>query len=99
MAQIMQMVERRLPEALIDCAYLQLSEATVEKAVARLAGQGASEIRVVPYFLFSGVHLREDIPQMLSELAGQYPNIAFSLGEHLGVDERLVDILVDRIGA
>jgi len=51
----------------------------------------------VPYFLFMGIHLKEDIPNMVAECAASFPGIRITMDEPLGVDERLADILVDRI--
>ncbi len=37
------------------------------------------------------------IPNMIKECTADYPNIKVVMGEPLGVDPRLADILVDRI--
>lgn len=94
---VLAMVRRRLPGEVIEAAYMQLSEHGLEQAVAELAGRGATEIKVVPYFLFSGMHILRDIPEMLEGFKARWPGIDFSLGETLGADERLADILADRI--
>ncbi|MDR2956978.1 MAG: CbiX/SirB N-terminal domain-containing protein [Coriobacteriales bacterium] len=96
-ASIVAMVRTKLPEMLVDSACMQLSDSTVPKAVARLAANNATTVKVVPYFLFTGMHIQSDIPQLIAELAEQYPDISFTIGQTLGVDERLADILVDRI--
>jgi len=94
---IISMVKAKLPGIIIDYAFMEKSDRTVEKVVSSLAAQGVTEIKTVPYFLFKGIHLNEDIPEILAECAKEYPAISFSLGETLGVDERLADILIDRI--
>ena len=81
----------------IEHAFMEFSDKTIEKGIVQLIEKGVSEIKVVPYFLFSGIHLKEDIPNTVSECMGRYPNIKFVMGETLGTDERLADILVDRI--
>ena len=97
MEAIVDMVKAKLPETIIDFAFMEMSDRTIEKGIAALAAQGASEIRVVPYFLFKGVHPNKDIPELIARCAEDYPDIAFSQGETLGVDERLADVLVERI--
>ncbi|MFQ9617091.1 MAG: sirohydrochlorin chelatase, partial [Clostridium butyricum] len=52
---------------------------------------------VVPYFLFSGVHIREDIPKEIEEYIADKPGIKISMGNTLGEDPRLADVLADRI--
>ena len=94
---ILSMVKTKLPNAIIEWAFMEFSDRTVEKGVSALAARGVTEIKVVPYFLFMGIHLKEDIPQMVAECAIDYPGIRIVMGEPLGVDERMADILVDRI--
>ena len=95
--KILGMVRAKLPELVIEAAYMQLSDKTLDLAVADLAERGATAIRIVPFFLFTGMHIQKDIPEMIEEFAQQYPHIEFSLANTLGTDERLADILVDRI--
>ena len=96
---IVEMVRQKLPELVIESAYMQLSDKTFEAAVTDLVARGATEVRIVPYFLFTGMHIRQDIPEMIDGFAKQFPGVGFSLGQPLGIDERLADVLVDRIKA
>lgn len=59
--------------------------------------QGAVDITVIPYFLHDGLHLVLDIPEMLQELASEYPHVKVVLGRNLGFDEVLVDLVERRI--
>jgi sirohydrochlorin ferrochelatase len=93
---VLSLVKEKLPETVIEYAFMEFSDRTVEKGVSALAEKGVTEIKVVPYFLFMGVHLKEDIPEMVAACAGKF-QIKFTIGEPLGFDERLADILADRI--
>jgi sirohydrochlorin cobaltochelatase len=59
--------------------------------------QGAKSVIVLPYFLHFGVHLREDIPEILRENGKKYPNVRLVLGKHLGYDDTLVTLVAKRI--
>jgi sirohydrochlorin ferrochelatase len=61
-------------------------------------GRGAKEIIVLPYFLHFGVHLREDIPEILREDVRKHPEVRLVLGKHLGYDDALVNLVAKRIG-
>ncbi len=52
---------------------------------------------VIPYFLHDGLHLVLDIPEMMQELAGNYPGVKIVLGRNLGFDDLLVDLVERRI--
>jgi sirohydrochlorin ferrochelatase len=44
------------------------------------------------------MHIRRDIPEMLSGFAAQHPTVAFRFGRPFGADPRLVEILLERAG-
>ena len=94
---VLSMVKKKLPETFIEHAFMEFSDRTIEKGVSALNAKGVTEIKVVPYFLFTGIHIKEDIPNMVAECAVNYPGVKITMGEPLGADERLADILVDRI--
>jgi sirohydrochlorin ferrochelatase len=62
-----------------------------------LVGKGADEITVIPYFLFDGVHIKEDIPGEIESFRKQYPSVQVTMGRTLGADRRLARILRDRV--
>jgi len=47
--------------------------------------------------LFSGMHLSKDIPRVLESLRAKYENLEIVQGRPLVPDERLQDIVIDRI--
>lgn len=69
----------------------------LREVAGRLAEDGFTEIIVAPWFLTSGLHIREDIPAILEELEECYPQVKFAMAKPLGADPRIADILVERI--
>ena len=96
---VLAMVRAKLPGIAMECAFMEFSERSLARGVASLVAAGVTDIQVVPYFLFMGIHMKEDIPRMVAECAAQYEGISIAMTEPLGVDERLADILVDRINS
>lgn len=99
MATIVKMVRAKLPQVAVEIGYgyMEFCEMTIEKGLEKLVNDGATRIKAVPYFLFDGMHIKEDIPGILEKFRAEYPQIAVELAPTLGADERLADILVDRI--
>jgi len=97
MESVLSMVRSKLSGIIIECAFMEFSGRTVEKGISALVSGGVTEIKVVPYFLFMGIHMKEDIPEMVAGCAANHPGVSITMGEPLGVDERLADIIVDRI--
>lgn len=86
-----------LNTTLIEYAFLQFSKNNLETALNKLVDHGVTEIKIIPYFLFNGVHILEDIPAEINEFLEAYPEMKISLGQTLGADKRLADIIVDRV--
>ncbi len=97
MRQITEYVKAELQSDMIEEAYLQFRETNLEKGLVSLIERGADEIKVVPYFLFEGVHIKEDIPAEIAAFAKGYPGVKITMGRTLGADRRLADIVADRI--
>lgn len=78
------------PQIEVACAYLELSEPDLPSTVSKLAAHGIASIRIVPMFLGVGKHAREDLPQLVQELKGLYPNVSFELRQAVGEEPELI---------
>jgi len=97
MEAIAAMVRHRLPGRLIQVAYMELCQPDIGKGLSLLMEQGVTSIKVIPYFLFEGIHIQEDIPGELAAFQKSHPHISIIMGKTLGIDERLADIVAERI--
>ena len=93
---VVDMVKKKVSTPL-KIAYMEFSEQNIAAGLQQLVDQGVKSIRVVPYFLFSGIHIREDIPAELEAFSKEHPDIEITMAETLGADPRIAEILVDRI--
>ncbi|MDQ0201614.1 sirohydrochlorin ferrochelatase [Neobacillus ginsengisoli] len=75
--------------------FLEHAEPSISQAIEMCIDKGANKITVVPVLLLPGIHANEDIP---NEFKG-YPDIVFRYAEPLGVDEIMVEVLMDRLKA
>lgn len=97
LVSILDRVKESMPGIRIEHAFMEFSDQTLEKAMKSLVDSGVTEVKIVPYFLFMGVHLREDIPEMIKKCTDGYAHVKVEMGEPLGADPRLAEILIDRI--
>lgn len=95
--EIVGMLGIRVPNCIIETAYLQFSDVNLEAGLDKLAAQGIKEITVIPYFLFEGVHIREDIPAEIEDYKKSNPDITIHMGKTLGAHYKLAEILTERI--
>ena len=94
---IVEMARDMLPEMPVEIAYMEFGERNIPTGLDSLTAVGVDEIAVVPYFLFDGMHIRQDIPQALEEYRQAHPNLSIKMGRPLGADKRLAEILAARI--
>lgn len=97
MEEVFSIVQEKLSHVLMEQAYMEFCNVNLAKGLDKLMEQGADDIVVVPYFLFSGIHIREDIPKEIEEYLSSHPGLKIRLGSTLGADPRIADVLCDRV--
>lgn len=86
-------LQQQNPTALCQCAYLELTTPDLATATADLVDKGCEFITVLPMFLGTGRHARQDLPQLVQELQASYPGIGFEIATAVGEDPRLTALL------
>ena len=79
---------------IVHGAFLELSEILIPDGIKQCIADGASSIIVLPYFLNSGRHVVEDIPNIINDCIEQHPNIEIRLASHLGASPLMMDLLI-----
>ncbi|MGB2728307.1 MAG: sirohydrochlorin nickelochelatase [Halobacteriota archaeon] len=86
----------------VRVAFMQLDSPSIEETLRNLAKDGMKNIVALPVFLADGAHTTEDIPEKLkAAFEGAWEEIGrdvkLTYAKPIGVDERIVDILLDRV--
>lgn len=79
---------------IIHAGFLELAETLIPDGIKKCADDGASSIIVLPYFLNSGRHVVEDIPNIVELSRPDYPDINIKVAQHLGASELMMDLLI-----
>lgn len=88
-------IRARDGEALVGCAYLELSAPDLAQCALDLIASGADRLRVFPMFLGVGKHAREDLPQLVAQLRAAHPGIRVELMAAAGEDPRLIALMAE----
>ena len=80
---------------LVELAFLEMMQPSLEEAVTSLSSAGASEIIVVPVFFGQGGHLRNDFPVLLNSCQEKFPSVKLSATLAVGEDEAVLQAIVD----
>ncbi|WP_153731722.1 sirohydrochlorin chelatase [Sporosarcina obsidiansis] len=80
-----------------EACFLELAEPSIAQGIARCIERGATEIVAIPFLLLRAGHANVDIPQELREIMMHYPDVPLYYGDPIGVDERMSDVLIQRL--
>jgi sirohydrochlorin cobaltochelatase len=81
------------PGVAVRCAYLELDAPDLPTAADELVALGAQAIHILPMFLGSGRHAREDLPRLAAKVQARYPGVSVQLRPAVGEDPRVLDLL------
>ena len=90
---VAQRIRAQHPGTPVRCAFLELEKPGLDEAAADLVARGARRVTVVPMFLGTGRHAREDLPLLIEGVRGAHPEVEFTLQPAVGEDPRLLDLL------
>ena len=83
------------PKVLVELAFLELMQPSLEEAVSSLGAAGATEVAVVPVFFGQGGHLRNDFPVLLTACQDKFPGIQLSATPAVGEDAAVLQAIID----
>jgi sirohydrochlorin cobaltochelatase len=86
-------VRQAAPALAVRLAFLETMTPTLADAVAALAAAGATDVDVVPLFLGSGGHLRQDLPPLVDAVRAAHPGLAIRLHAAIGEDAAVLDAM------
>ncbi len=96
---ITEIIKTKLDGKNVEYAYLEHAEPNIRDIIEKLAMDNFEIIYVMPYFLYSGNHVSRDIPKILNDYKEKYPKINIKLGDHIGIDERMAQLVTERIAS
>lgn len=79
---------------IIHAGFLELADVLIPDGIKKCIDDGASSIVVLPYFLNSGRHVVEDIPEIVNATKPHYPQTEIKIAPHLGASAMMVDLLI-----
>ena len=79
---------------IIHSGFLELAETLIPDGIKKCVDDGAKTIIVLPYFLNSGRHVTEDIPNIVNDTIPNYPDVEIKIAQHLGASPLMMDLLV-----
>ncbi len=81
------------PDLAVRLSYLDFIEPDLADAGRQLAREGCNRIDIVPLFLGSGGHVRNDVPRLVAELQAHDPSVTWTLHPAIGELSEVIEAM------
>jgi sirohydrochlorin ferrochelatase len=80
---------------IVHSGFLELATPSIPEGIENCIQDGATRVTILPYFLNSGTHVVNDVPEIVATAKAQHPEIDIVVAPHLGASSVMVDLLID----
>ncbi|MEK7467716.1 MAG: CbiX/SirB N-terminal domain-containing protein [Planctomycetota bacterium] len=95
--QVAERIRARGGFDLVKGSHMELAPPTIGEAFDASVAAGATDITLAQFFLGPGRHSTLDIPRLAAEAAKRHAAVAWRVTEPLGLSDRIVDALLERV--
>jgi sirohydrochlorin ferrochelatase len=78
---------------IVESAFLEFFPQSIAKAINKCVEEGATTIKVLPYFLAAGVHVTDDIPSEVKLASEHYQSLNVDILPHIGSSEKITSVI------
>lgn len=93
--QLIKLWRDQQPQTLVELAFLEMMQPSLEAAVESLVQKGAKDIVVIPVFFGQGGHLRNDFPVLLEQCRQRFPAIQLSATPAVGESPAVLQAIIN----
>ena len=86
-------IRRLAPGVAVELSFLERMPPTLAVAGRRLAEAGGTQVEVLPLFLGTGGHVRNDLPALLAQLAARLPGVCWTLRPAIGEADSVIEAM------
>jgi sirohydrochlorin cobaltochelatase len=83
------------PHTPVLCAYMEMCGPDLIAAVDSLLAAKVTSITVVPMFIGTGKHVRDDLAQLTANVRQRYPTVPFDFQPAIGEDPRFTQLAAE----
>ena len=80
----------------VNSCFLELDRPNIEEGIGRSVANNPKVILMMPYFLHRGAHIKTDVIKDVDAALEKHGFKNAFMARHLGVDEKLVDLVIER---
>jgi sirohydrochlorin ferrochelatase len=97
--QLVQAIRSRLPDTVVEHAYLEFAEPTIVDALDALRQRGFKHVVAAPVMLMAARHVQEDIPGLIGAYRTRHAEMTIQLADALGLEGQVLEAAAERIAS
>lgn len=74
-------------------SFLEIAKPSILDSIESCVNEGATSIVLFPYFLNSGTHVVNDIPNIVAQANIKYPHLEIKITTHIGASNLMMDLI------
>ena len=82
---------------IVDYAFLEIAKPSLINSIKNVVSKNISEITIFPYFLNSGVHIKNDIPNIVKNARLKHPGCKFIIPPPIGAYKEMAKIILKQL--
>lgn len=95
MQSLQQRIQARDKQLNVSLAFLEFMSPDLPSCVSHLVAEGVTQITILPIFIATGGHLKNDLPALVDTLRLTYPAVSFTLAGAVGEAETVLLAMAD----
>lgn len=94
---VVDLLKQKMDNEFVFGAHMEMAQPSLEDVVKNLDGRDVGKVIILPYFLFNGNHIKEDIPEKIEALKNLYLTMSFEFGTPIGKEPLMADIMLKKV--
>lgn len=95
--KLQETLEGRFPQKTFSLAFLPPFSPDLAGVLEDAANRGAREIQILPFFVLTGKHVEQDLPELIRDFQGRFPEVRVTTASHFVVDQTFIDWVAQKM--
>lgn len=99
-AEVLKKIAKDLEKSIekkVFYAFLDFNSPNIGEALNNIYEKGMKKVTVLPYFLFSGIHIKKDIPQILKSFKKSHSDMFIEFAPPIDYHPLMIEILKEKL--
>ncbi len=96
-SNVVKYIRSNTPDAIVIGTSIKFNQLGIKEIILELIKRGVDDLVIVPYFLFDGSHVTNDIPNEVEQTLRNYPNVKVTYTTSIGMAPQIKGIVLDLI--